>query len=109
MQLAINVDQLPFITLIADETMNQTAIPTPATTATGAPAIAKPAVAIEATPIPTRFGGSGGGGGGGRGGGQPSDNTEGSKGWSIGVHGGGGQRLDNTEVSKGLIIGVQEC
>ncbi|MEG4311347.1 MULTISPECIES: hypothetical protein [unclassified Microcoleus] len=58
--------------------MNQTAIPTPATTATGAPVIAKTVIVMAAATI--AVGGSGGGGGE-----QPSDNTEASKDPNIGV------------------------
>jgi len=54
---------LPFIALIAELNMNQTAIPTPATTATGAPVIAKAVIVMAAGTI-ARSGGGGGGGGG---------------------------------------------
>ena len=60
--------------------MNQTAIPTPATTATGAPVIAKAVIVMAAGTI-ARSGGGGGGGGGE----QPSDNTEASLDTNIGV------------------------
>ena len=79
--------------------MNQTAIPTPATTATGAPTIARLAVAIEAAPIATRLRGSG--------------LCSGSRSilglGLVGSHLVVSQHSDNTEVSKGWSIGVQEC